>query len=122
MKLTFVETLVFTARWRKRADDEALRALQRVLLESPQAGKPIPGCGILRKLRVADPSRSKGKRGGLRVIYMHTPEAAIVDLFTVYGKDEADDLSADEIKALCALAGQRRRQLQEISKQGKAGS
>jgi hypothetical protein len=93
--------------------------LQTVLLESPDAGRPIPGCGILRKLRFADPSRGKGKRGGLRVIYLHTPEAATVDLLTVYGKDEADDLSKAELKALGALAGLRRQQLQEAAKRGK---
>jgi hypothetical protein len=116
MKLTFVESLVFTARWRKRADDEALRAL----LDAPDAGSAIPGCGILRKLRSADPSRGKGKRGGLRVIYLHTPEAATVDLITVYGKDEKDDLTAQELKILCAAAALRRKQLQEAARK-KAG-
>lgn len=120
MKLTFVESLVFTARWRKRADDEALRALQLALLDAPDAGSAIPGCGILRKLRSADPSRGKGKRGGLRVIYLHTPEAATVDLITVYGKDEKDDLTAQELKILCAAAALRRKQLQEAARK-KAG-
>jgi hypothetical protein len=58
----------------------------------------------------------------LRVIYLHTPEAATVDLFTVYGKDEKDDMSADEIKLLCAAAALRRRQLHETARRGKAGS
>jgi hypothetical protein len=35
MKLTFVETRVFTARWHSRMDDEQLRALQNELLEDP---------------------------------------------------------------------------------------
>lgn len=104
MKLTFVESLVFTARWHKRLDDAALKALQEELLESPNAGDPIPGCGILRKLRFGDESRGKGKRGGVRVIYLHTPAASRIDLITVYGKDEADDLSKDEVSALCKLA------------------
>jgi hypothetical protein len=122
MRLTFVQTSVFTARWRRRADDAALRALEFVLLDAPDVGSPIPGCGILRKLRLADPSRGMGKRGGLRVIYLHTPQAATIDLFTVYGKDEADDLSRQELKVLCAMASLRRRQLQEGSKRGRAGS
>jgi len=122
MTLTFVETLVFTARWRKRADDDALRALQLVLLETPAAGTPIPGCGVLRKLRLADPGRGKGKRGGLRVIYLHTPEADTLDLLTVYGKDEKDDLGADELKLLCEAARARRKQLQDAARQGRAGS
>ena len=76
MDLTFVETVVFTARWSRRLDDEALRQMQLALLQRPLAGDPIRGCSLLRKLRVGDPSRGKGKRGGLRVIYLHTPEAA----------------------------------------------
>jgi hypothetical protein len=88
MNLTFVETRLFTARWHKRQDDEALRALQNMLLERPDCGTAIPGCGILRKVRFGDEGRGKGKRGGLRVIYVHTPRAARIDLLTVYGKDE----------------------------------
>jgi len=54
MKLTFVETLVFSARWHKRLDSEALRRLQNELLEDPKRGDAIPGCGVLRKLRFGD--------------------------------------------------------------------
>lgn len=104
MKLTFVETRVFSVRWHARQSDEALRALQNELLEEPRRGDPIPGCGILRKLRFADQSRGKGKRGGVRVIYVHTPEAGRIDLVTVYGKDEADDLTKDEVEELCRFA------------------
>ena len=96
--------------------------LQLVLLEMPTAGTPIPGCSVLRNLRFADLSRGKGKRGGLRVIYLHTPEAATVDLLTVYGKDEKDDLGAAELKLLCEAARARRKQLQGAAKQGRAGS
>jgi len=104
MNLTFVETRVFTARWKRRLNDEALRQLQLALSANAIVGRPIPGCGLLRKLRFADPSRGLGKRGGVRVIYLHTPEASRVDLITVYGKDEQDDMSADELAALCSLA------------------
>ena len=111
MNLTFVETAVFTARWGRRLDDDALRGLQAILLNDPLAGAPIRRCGLLRKLRFADPSRGKGKRGGVRVIYLHTPEASRVDLITVYGKDEKDDLSRGELATLCALARTLRAQL-----------
>jgi hypothetical protein len=43
----------------------------------------MPGCGVLRKLRIADPRRPGGKRGGYRVIYMHTPIAHRIDLIAV---------------------------------------
>lgn len=118
MKLTFVETRVFSARWHRRQNDEALRALQNALLADPDQGDPIPGCGILRKLRFGDESRGKGKRGGVRVIYVHTPEAGQIDLITVYGKDEANDLTRAEVKALCELA----RVLREEAAKRAAGS
>ena len=104
MNLTFVETRVFSARWHRRQGDEALRELQNVLLGNPGAGDPIKGCGILRKLRFGDEGRQVGRRGGVRVIYLHTPGASRIDLLTVYGKDESEDLSADQVRVLCQLA------------------
>jgi hypothetical protein len=56
----------------------------------------MPGCGGLRKMRVADPRRGKGKRGGARVIYLHIEELNQIHLMTVYGKDQKDDLSESE--------------------------
>jgi hypothetical protein len=47
---------------------------------------------------VADPRRRKWKRGGARVIYLHIEELDRIHLITVYGKDQKDDLSADEKK------------------------
>jgi hypothetical protein len=108
------------ARWRKRAEDEALRALQNDLLEAPDRGDAMPGCGILRKYRFADPSRGKGKRGGLRVIYMHTPVAATIHLIVVFGKDDQIDLSKREMKALCELARQLRSEVEASARKGTA--
>ncbi len=116
MTLTFVETLVFSRRWHERLDDEALRALQNELLENPRKGDPIPGCGILRKLRFADASRGKGRRGGLRVIDLHTPEASRIDLIMVYGKDRKDDLTRDELAAACTIARAIRADLVQFAK------
>ena len=49
--------------------DDGFRSLQNHLMEDPEAGDVIEGSGGLRKIRHADPGRSKGKCGGLRVIY-----------------------------------------------------
>lgn len=111
MRMTFVETEVFRSRWARRLDDTALRQLQALLMANPLAGAPIPGCGLLRKTRFADASRGQGKRGGVRVIYLHTPEAARVDLITVYGKDEMDDVSKRDLSLLCGAARSIRAQL-----------
>jgi hypothetical protein len=104
MLLTFVETAAFTARWKKRGTDATLRALQNELLAAPDSGDPMPGCGILRKYRFGDPSRGKGKRGGVRVIYLHTPAVRWIHLIAVFGKDEQIDLTKAQMTELCKLA------------------
>lgn len=109
MELTFVETPWFTQRLKARMDDESYQALQNELAAQPGKGKVMPGCGGLRKLRFADPSRGKGKRGGLRIIYMHVPEAFRIDFFDVYGKEQKEDLTSRE-KALLTELGKRVRQ------------
>lgn len=106
MKTTFIESPEFTEWVKAYLTDETLSALQRDLLNDPESGAVMPGCGGLRKMRVADPSRGKGKRGGIRVIYLHVPEARVIYLMDIYGKGEQDDLSASDKKLLKALADQ----------------
>jgi len=110
MNRTFVETPWFTERLKARLDDEAYRAFQNELLANPQRGQTMGGCGGLRKIRFGDPSRGKGKRGGVRIIYLHTPEAFRIDLIDIYGKDEKEDLTAAEKKVLAQLAATVRRE------------
>lgn len=104
MRLTFVEMPWFTQRVKSRLDDESYRAFQNSLLANPEKGDVMPGCGGLRKVRFSDPSRGKGKRSGVRIIYLYVPEAFRIDLIDVYGKDEKDDLTAQEKKVLAKLA------------------
>jgi hypothetical protein len=81
-------------------DDDGFRRLQSALLESPEAGQVIQGTGGLRKVRHADARRGKGKRGGLRVIYFWWRAGSQFWLFTLYDKDEMDDLNTKERRAL----------------------
>jgi hypothetical protein len=99
MRKTFLETGEFTEWVSEHLTDEGLAHLQEALMNDPEAGVVMPGCGGLRKIRVADPKRGKGKRGGARVIYLHIPEVDQIHFVTVYGKDQKDDLSAED-KAL----------------------
>lgn len=100
MKAIFVELPVFAKYRLEYLDDEGFRTLQNFLMANPEAGDVIEGAGGLRKLRQPDPRRGKGKRGGLRVIYYWWDGKQQFWLFTLYGKDEMDDLSAKEKKAL----------------------
>lgn len=100
MKAIFVELPVFAKCRLEYLDDEGFRALQNFLMAYPEAGDLIEGTGGLRKLRQPDPRRGKGKRGGLRVIYYWWDGKRQFWLFTLYDKDEMDDLSAKEKKTL----------------------
>ena len=104
MNKTFLESREFSEWVKTYLTDDELAALQRSLLADPDAGSVIPGCGGLRKLRIGDPRRGQGKRGGARVIYVHVEEASLIYLVTVYGKDQKDDLSNEDKRAYRDLA------------------
>lgn len=92
----FVELPAFARRREQYLDDSDYLQLQLALLAQPEAGDLIQGAGGLRKLRFGDRTRGKGKRGGLRVIYYFWAGGPEFWLFTLYGKDEADDLTAEQ--------------------------
>ena len=100
MKALFVELPPFERYRQEYLSDEAYRVLQSDMLRSPEAGDVISGTGGLRKLRYADANRSKGKRGGLRIIYFWWEVRRQFWLFTLYDKDEMADLSPKERAAL----------------------
>ena len=75
-------------------------------MDNPEAGDIIEGTGGLRKMRLADAKRGKGKRGGLRVIYYWWLAGKQFWLFTIYSKDEKDDLSPAQKKILKVLIKQ----------------
>jgi len=96
----FVELPAFARFRQDYLDDERFRELQNALLRNLEAGDVIEGTGGLRKVRHADARRGKGKRSGLRVIYYWWRPGSQFWLFTLYDKDELDDLSAKERRAL----------------------
>jgi hypothetical protein len=109
MEKTFIESREFTEWVEEYLTDECYSELQRHLLHDPESGAVISGCGGLRKIRVADPRRGKGKRSGIRVIYLHVAEAHVIFLLDVYDKNERDDLTADQTKLLKKLADEYKR-------------
>jgi hypothetical protein len=106
MKATFIESAEFTEILSEFMSDREYAKFQRELMDLPDLGDVMPGCGGLRKVRRKHPGRGKGKRSGARVIYLHVPEAKRFYLLDIYGKDEKDDLSAAEKKQLRQLAEQ----------------
>ena len=98
--VAFVETRVFTRRVNELGLEQGLRELQLQLTDNPEAGRLDPGTGGLRKVRMPDASRGKGKRSGARVHYLWLPEHSLVYLIFVYSKDEFETLTQDQKRQL----------------------
>lgn len=104
MLAVFVESSNFTEWVVEFLRDDWYAKVQQELMDNPNRGDVMPGCGGLRKLRTTDSYRGKGKRGGARIIYLYIPETKSFYLLDIYGKDEKDDLSTEEKKFLKQLA------------------
>jgi len=96
--MRFVETPIFTRVISALLDDESYRQLQSSLMRRPEQGATI---GAARKLRWA--REGSGKRGGIRVIYFWAPREAAFYMLYAYAKNEQDDLTPGQAKALAGL-------------------
>jgi hypothetical protein len=97
--VVFIELPLF-GKYFSFTDDE-LAAVQERILDDPRRGDLIPGGRGLRKLRAAVAGR--GKRGGARVIYYVREEQDRCYLIFAYAKNDQDDLTAAQLKALAAV-------------------
>nr|DAR13948.1 MAG TPA: RelE toxin of RelE / RelB toxin-antitoxin system [Caudoviricetes sp.] len=104
MTRTFIETPIFTTKWKDLGlTDENLKELQNILLENPKLGDTISHTGGLRKIRIPMENKGKGKRSGARVIYIDIDVKETIYLVNVYSKDEKTDLTPSEKSALKAV-------------------
>jgi hypothetical protein len=106
----FIEAPLFTKLLPGYLSDEEYRGLQLHLAGDPEAGDVIQGTGGFRKMRWADARRGQGRRGGLRVIYYYFEQGSQIWFLTIYGKDEASDLTPREKKILKAAIEDEKRQ------------
>jgi hypothetical protein len=105
MKLTFIEIASFTESITEYfGSDSAYAGFQQALINDAIRGQVMQGCGGLRKVRWPDSRRRKGKRGGLRIIYLEMPEIQTVVFYDIYDKNETDDLTPDARKSLTEIA------------------
>src|SRR3981189_2594423 len=105
--MEFVEAPPFTRHLSEYLNEDGYRELQTRLSANPEASDLMPGTGGFRKIRWADARGAQGRRGGLRVIYYHFASDHQIWLITLYGKNEASDLTAQQKKALkVAIAGE----------------
>jgi hypothetical protein len=101
-----VQTVAATAHFLRRAakvlTEEEQAALIEAIATDPTCGVLLQGTGGLRKLRFG--SGSKGKSGGVRVVYYFFSEYAPVYLLEVFAKNEKANLSGSDRDALAKLA------------------
>jgi hypothetical protein len=103
MHRIFFQTRIFSKNLDRRGGDALLRRIEEEILKNPEVGATVAGTGGVRKLRIEDPARGKGKRGGFRVLYLDLPGRQETFLITFYGKDEADDLSSEGKRLIAQL-------------------
>jgi hypothetical protein len=99
--LRFVHFPTFSRDWQRlRLGDEALRAIENELIESPDRAPVLEHTGGLRKLRFSPPGALVGKSGAYRVCYAYFPMYGTIALFVVFGKKERPDLTTAEARAI----------------------
>ncbi|MDD3591931.1 MAG: type II toxin-antitoxin system RelE/ParE family toxin [Sulfurovum sp.] len=99
--MVFIESKLFEKLRESYLDDEGYRALQNFLIEQPLAGDVIQGTGGLRKVRWS--VKGKGKRGGVRTIYLYLTGRGHIHLLMIYAKNEMEDLTPTQKKVLKAI-------------------
>jgi mRNA-degrading endonuclease RelE of RelBE toxin-antitoxin system len=99
----FIESRPFTRKLHQLAGenaDELLKGIQGQLEQKPDRGAMVPGLAGVRKARVANPGRGKGKRGGFRYLYLHLEKRQHIYLLILLDKNEQEDASEEQRKQI----------------------
>lgn len=109
----FIESQPFSRKLHRLAGDDAdevLGAIQRDLARKPDRGSMVPGLGGVRKARIANPVRGKGKRGGYRYLYLYLETRHHIHLLFLLDKNEQEDASEEQRKQIRQWAAQVKRE------------
>jgi hypothetical protein len=98
MRFEFIELLPFAEIRDDLFSEDEFLELQLFLCQQPEAGDVIPGTAGCRKLRWA--ARSKGKRGGSRVIYFLRIHPGQVILVTAYAKSDRENVPREWLRRI----------------------
>ncbi len=95
-----MQTVIETPTFQKQSDaiwteDERLEFVTWIA-QHPLAGDVIPGAEGARKVRWS--VQSRGKRGGVRVIYFNLTDEGVIYLVAIYRKSEQANIQPNDIK------------------------
>lgn len=96
--MIFIEASTFTKLLSSYLTDDEYRGLQAYLMQKPDAGDLVKGSGGVRKIRWAPDS--KGKSGGVRVIYYWKKPDHEIWMLTIYSKSERSTISGHILKKI----------------------
>jgi|SRR6516225_4252377 hypothetical protein len=101
--MNFVEARGFSDDWDDlRLTDDDLFAAQVAIQANPTGPPVVKGTGGLRKMRFSVPKKG-GKQKWIRICYVYFPSACVVFLVIAYAKNERDDLTQADKKAIKAF-------------------
>lgn len=104
MKRLFVYTSLFVRGLNALQNSEVkAREIENLILNRPDAGDIVPGTGGVRKLRISDEAKGKGRRGGIRVLFLDLPHAEVTYLLFLFTKTESADISFTEKRMIREL-------------------
>jgi hypothetical protein len=107
MIFSLIQFPAFSAKWKAfRLTDRDLQKLEEQLMARPDAGPVMKGTGGLRKVRFAPPTWHTGKSGAARVCYSVFRQYGRIYLVTFFAKNESDNLTPAERKAIKSLLEQ----------------
>ena len=95
---TFIETRLFSRLIYEYLSEEDYSDLQAHLTAWPEAGDVVPGTGGVRKVRWA--AKGRGKRGGVRVVYVARVAREVIWLLTIYAKHEVESIPANVLRKI----------------------
>jgi len=104
MRCTFIALRAFSSLVRSyKLPLEDLRAIENAIMAGPAAWPVVIGTGGIRKMRFASGKSGAGKSGGFRVCYLVIEEQRHVYLFTLYAKNDAQNLTSEQKDQMAAL-------------------
>lgn len=109
--ITVVETRLFMRQAAALWDDATRHGFIDHIARHPRSGDVIQGLSGVRKVRWG--GQGRGKRGGVRVIYLHLGDDAPIYLLMAYGKNERTDLSASDRATVRELVVELKRALEQ---------